>query len=184
MQRDLVERARRGDKMAYSELASAAFHGLYALAYRILRDADRTDDAIQSCLMRAWQQLPRLRDPDRFDAWLRRLLVNACHDEWRRRSREGSLRFLTHDQPPGRDVAMDLAARDELEGAFRSLSVEHRAVVVMTYYMDLSTREIAETLGIPVGTVRSRLHYAMGAMRAVLEADARPVPLAAEGGRR
>ena len=85
---------------AVLELAGAAFHGLYALAYRILRDADRTDDAIQSCLMRAWQQVPRLRDPDRFDAWLRRLLVNACHDEGRRQSREGSLRFLTDEGIP------------------------------------------------------------------------------------
>ena len=91
MQRDLVEQARRGDHDAFEALASMAFDGLYALAHRILRDIDRTDDAVQECLIRAWRQLPQLRDADRFDAWLRRLLVNACHDESRRthrRSRE------------------------------------------------------------------------------------------------
>jgi RNA polymerase sigma factor (sigma-70 family) len=182
MQRDLVEQAKRGDHDAFEALASVAFDGLYALAHRILRDADRSDDAVQECLIRAWRELPRLIDPDRFDAWLRRLLVNACYDESRRtRRRSVEIRVLPVERAGGRDATADLADRDELERGFRRLSVEQRAVLVMTHYLGMRAGEIAETLGIPVGTVQSRLLYAMGAMRAVLEADARPVQAAAGG---
>src|SRR5262245_11956720 len=122
MQRQLVEQARRGDRDAYEVLASTAFDGLYALAHRILRDAERTDDAVQECLISAWRQLPRLRDPDRFDAWLRRLLVNACHNETRRaRRRSLEIRVLPVERASGRDATLDLADRDELERGFRRL---------------------------------------------------------------
>jgi len=182
MQRDLVEQARRGDHDAFEALASVAFDGLYAVAHRILRDVDRSDDAVQECLIRAWRELPRLTDPDRFDAWLRRLLVNACYDESRRtRRRSVEIRVLPLERAGGRDATADLADRDELERGFRRLSVEQRAVLVMTHYLGMRAGEIAETLGIPVGTVQSRLLYAIGAMRAVLEADARPVQVAAGG---
>jgi RNA polymerase sigma-70 factor (ECF subfamily) len=184
MQRELVEHARRGDHDAFEALASVAFDGLYALAQRILRDADLTDDAVQECLIRAWRELPRLRDASRFDAWLRRLLVNACYDESRRaRRRTVEIRVLPLDRAGGRDSAAELADRDELERGFRRLSVEQRAVLVMTHYLGMRAGEIAETLGIPAPTVRSRLLYATAAMRAVLEADARPT-LVAEGARR
>lgn len=183
MQRQLVEQAREGDRDAYEALASAAFDGLYALAHRILRDVDRTDDAVQECLIRAWRQLPRLRDPDRFEAWLRRLLVNACHDEARRsRRRSREIHELPFDRTGNLDAAVGLADRDELERGFRRLSIEQRTVLVMTHYLGMSAREVAETLDIPVGTVQSRLLSAIRAMRAVLEADARPAQVA-EGGR-
>lgn len=182
MQRDLVELARHGDHDAFEALASVAFDGLYALAHRILRDLDRADDAVQECLIRAWKELPHLRDPDRFEAWLRRLLVNACYDESRRKHRRSmEIRVLPFERPGGRDAATDLADRDELERGFRRLSVEQRTVLVMTHYLGMSAGEIADTLGIPVGTVQSRLLYAIRAMRAVLEADARPVQVAAGG---
>jgi RNA polymerase sigma-70 factor (ECF subfamily) len=182
MQRELVERAKRGDHDAFEALASVAFDGLYVLAHRILRDIDRADDAVQECLIRAWRELPRLRDPERFEPWLRRLLVNACYDESRRaRRRSIELHVLPFGRAGGVDAAADLADRDELERGFRHLSVEQRAVLVMTHYLDMSAGDIAETLGIPVGTVQSRLLYAMRTMRAVLEADARPVPVAAGG---
>jgi len=182
LQRELVELARRGDHDAFEALASVAFDGLYALAHRILRDVDRSDDAVQECLIRAWKELPRLRDPARFDAWLRRLLVNACYDESRRTHRRSvEIHVLPFERPGGRDAATDLADRDELERGFRRLSVEQRAVLVMTHYLGMSAAEIAGTLGIPVGTVQSRLLYAIRAMRAVLEADARPVQVAAGG---
>jgi hypothetical protein len=84
MQQELVERARRGDHDGFEALISVRFSGLYALAQCILRDLDRTDDAVQDCLVSVWRKLPRLCDADRFDAWLRRLLVNACYDETRR----------------------------------------------------------------------------------------------------
>jgi RNA polymerase sigma-70 factor (ECF subfamily) len=182
MQRELVELAKRGDHDAFEALATGAFDGLYALAHRILRDVDRTDDAVQECLIRAWRRLPRLREPERFDAWLRRLLVNACYDEGRRMRRRAELHILPLERAGGRDAATDLADRDELERGFRRLSVEQRSVLVLTHYLGMSAREIAETLDIPVGTVQSRLSYASKAMRAVLEADARPARLA-EGGR-
>jgi RNA polymerase sigma-70 factor (ECF subfamily) len=182
MQRELVEQARQGDHDAFEALASAAFDGLYALAHRILRDVDRSDDAVQECLIRAWRELPRLRDPDRFEAWLRRVLVNACHDEARRmRGRSVEIHVLPLDRPGARDAETDLADRDELEHAFRRLSIEQRVVLVMTHHLGMPAREIADTLGIPVGTVQSRLLYATRAMRVVLEADARSVRIAAGG---
>jgi RNA polymerase sigma-70 factor (ECF subfamily) len=182
MQRELVELARRGDHDAYEALVSVAFDGLYALAYRILRDIDRTDDAVQECLIRAWRELPHLRDPDRFEAWLRRLLVNACYDESRRdRRRSVELHVVPFERAGGVDAAAALADRDELERGFRLLSVEQRTVLVLTHYLGMTAREVAETLDIPVGTVQSRLLYAIRTMRAVLEADARPVQVAAGG---
>ena len=183
MQGDLVQRAQRGDKEAFDVLAGAAFDRLFALAQRILRDLDRTDDAVQECLVRAWRDLRGLRDPGRFDAWLQRLLINACYDEGRRqRSRSREIHLLPLERAAPGDAANDLADRDQLERGFRRLPIEQRAVLVMHHYLGLRLPEIAETLGIPEGTVRSRLHYATLAMRAVLEADARPV-LVAEGGR-
>ena len=182
MRRDLVELARRGDRDAYEAVASAAFDGLYALAYRILRDADRTDYAVQECLIRAWRQLPRLRDPDRFDAWMRRLLVNACHDEARRAHRGSrDIGVLPVDRAADGDASAGTIDRDELERGFQRLSIEHRTVLVMTHYLGMTAREVADTLGIPVGTVQSRLLYAIRAMRAGLDADARSVPITAGG---
>jgi RNA polymerase sigma-70 factor (ECF subfamily) len=184
MQRELVERARHGDHDAFETLMSERFDGLYGLAACILRDVDRTDDAVQSCLISAWRKLPLLRDADRFDAWLRRLLVNACYDESRRmRRRSADIRSIPLDRSSGRDAGSDIADRDELERGFRRLSVEQRAVLVMTYYLGMRAPEVAETLDIPVATVQSRLRYAITAMRAGLEADARPVLVVEGGGR-
>ncbi len=182
MRRDLIELARHGDRDAYEAVASAAFDGLYALAYRILRDADRTDDAVQECLIRAWRQIPRLRDPDRFDAWIRRLLVNACHDEERRARRTSrDVGALADDDISARDGSTGVIDRDELARGFQRLTLEHRTVLVMTHYLGMTAREVADTLGIPVGTVQSRLLYALRAMRAGLEADARSVQVAVGG---
>jgi RNA polymerase sigma-70 factor (ECF subfamily) len=183
MQRDLVQRARQGDHDAFEALTAVAFDRLYAVARRILRDTDRCDDAVQECLIRAWRDLKALRDPDRFDAWLYRMLINACRDEGRRERRRGSqIRVIPMDQAAPGNAANELADRDQLERGFRRLNVDQRAVLVMHHYLGMSAPEIAETLGIPVGTVHSRLHYAASALRSVLEADARGA-LAATGGR-
>jgi len=183
MQRDLVQRAQRGDHEAFDMLAGAAYDRLYALAYRILRDQDQADDAVQECLVHAWRDVRGLRDPDRFDAWLQRSLVNACYDEGRRlRSRAREIRLLNFDRAAPGDATSDVADRDQLERGFRRLPIEQRAVLVMHHYLGLRLPEIADTLGVPEGTVRSRLHYATLAMRAVLEADARTIGVA-EGGR-
>ena len=183
MQRDLVERARTGDHDAFQALTGAAFDRLYAVAWRILRDKDRCDDAVQECLIRAWRDLRGLRDPDRFDAWLFRLLVNACRDEGRRQRRRGpEIRVLPMDIPSAFDTLGGVVDRDELERGFRRLNIDQRTVLVLHHYLGLRPTEIADMVGVPVGTVHSRLHYAATALRAVLEADARPA-MVATGGR-
>lgn len=175
MDRDLVQRARHGDHDAFEALISVRFDALYTLAQRILRDVDRTDDAVQACLVTAWRKLPQLRDPERFEAWLRRTLVHACYDEARRARRTGAeIRSLPLDRADGRDAGMGVIDRDQLERGFRRLAVEQRVVLVMTHYLGMTAAEIATTLDVPIGTVQSRLRYALASMRAVLEADARP----------
>ena len=178
MQRDLVERAMAGDHDAFSELARVSIGRLYVVARLILRDDARAEDATQEALMAAWRRLEGLRDPDRFEAWLHRLLVNACYREARkgrrRRSIEVHVDSLAMPEAPGAtDRDFDLADRDQLERGFRRLDVDQRTVLVMHYYLGFSLDDAAEVLGVPPGTVRSRLHRAINAMRAALEADAR-----------
>ena len=169
MTSELVERAQRGDHEAFDALAAAAYHRLYAIARRILRDGYAAEDAVQDALVKAWRDLRGLRDPGAFDAWLHRLLVNACHDQVRRtRRRPVELPGLDIDRPEPTDDLARLDDRDELERAFLDLSVEHRAVLVLTYYVGLTAPEVARILHVPPGTVASRLHYGSRAMRASL----------------
>ena len=183
MTRDLVERARKGDHDAFAELAGAAISRLDATAWLMLRDADRATDAVQNALVRAWRDLPTLRDPDRFDAWLRRLLVNACIDEIRRvRRRHLDVDITDLSNPPAiADAASAIADRDQLERGFSRLEPEARALIVLHHYLDLPLPEVAIALGIPLGTAKSRLHRALGSMRAALDADARPRSEITEG---
>jgi RNA polymerase sigma-70 factor (ECF subfamily) len=181
---ELVERAQRGDHEAFDALATAAYHRLYAIARRILRDGYAAEDAVQDALLRSWRDLRGLRDPEAFDAWLHRLLVNACHDQVRRaRRRPIELPDLDIERPARQDELAELVDRDELERAFVDLSVEHRAVLVMHHYLGLTAPEIARQLRIPPGTVASRLHYGIRAMRAALRRDAEMTPPAPETGR-
>jgi RNA polymerase sigma factor (sigma-70 family) len=181
MDQDLVDRAKHGDKDAFTTLVMRHGDRLYSVAFRILRDAARAEDAVQQTFLTAWRELGRLRDNDRLDAWLYRLLVNACFGELRHTRRwQPGLRVIG-DPDMGQstdDAQVSVALRDELERAFRRLTGEQRAVLAMHHYLGLSGEEIAETLGLPAGTVRSRLHYARQQMRAAIEADAR---LAAAG---
>ena len=180
--RDLVEQAQRGDREAFAILARSRADRLMAIAHRILRDIGRAEDAVQQTLVIAWRELPGLRDADRFDAWLQRLLVNASYAEARRwRTWNANVRILPVEGPAGPDEGGSLVNRDRLERGFRRLPPDQRALLVFTHYLGLTPTEIAERLGIPVGTARSRLHYAHRAMRAAIEADERPV--AAAGGR-
>ncbi len=173
MRRDLVEAARGGDHEAFEVLATSAGDRLYAVARLILRASDLAEDAVQEALVRAWQQLPSLRDPDRFDAWLYRLVVNACADQGRQLRRwSQQVRPFPLDASIGDDTK-SVADREQLQKGFDRLKPEQRAVVVLHYYSGFPAAEIARVLGIPEGTARSRLHYATQAMRAALEADAR-----------
>jgi RNA polymerase sigma factor (sigma-70 family) len=173
MQRELVERAQRGDADAFRDLVYEAGSRLYAIAYRILRDPDRAQDALQQALICLWDGLPGLRDPDRFDAWSYRLVVHASYREARRErtwtARVGEITF----DPPADDRVAEVVDRDEVERSFRRLTPEHRAILVLHFVIGLPIREVADVLGIPVGTASSRLHYATQSFRAAFEADAR-----------
>jgi RNA polymerase sigma-70 factor (ECF subfamily) len=175
MDTDLVVRAQRGDEQAFASLAVAVGDRLHSVAHRILRDTDLAEDATQQALLTIWRDLPQLRDPARFDAWSYRLLVRACYAEGRRTRRWApNLRLLPANEPTGPEDLGLVVDRDQLERGFRRLSIDHRAVVVLHHYLDLTLDEVAETLGVPVGTVRSRLHHAMRGLRAALDADTRP----------
>jgi RNA polymerase sigma-70 factor (ECF subfamily) len=166
---ELVERAQRGDHAAFDALATTAYHRLYAIARRILRDGYAAEDAVQDTLVGAWRNLWALRDPDAFDAWLHRLLVRSCADHQRRTwKRRLDIDVDAIEPPAGPDDVSRLVDRDALERAFDRLSFDHRAVVVLTHYAGLTGPEVAGILSIPVGTVSSRLHYALRAMRAEL----------------
>ena len=147
---------------------------LFAVAHRILRDVDRAEDALQDALVIAWRRLPGLRDPDRFDDWIHRLLTNVCIEQaTRERRRTANLRVLPLDGPESPDASLGVADRDQLERGFRRLTPDERAILVLHHYAGYSPAEIAEVLGRPAGTIRSRLHHAHRAMRAALEAEAR-----------
>jgi RNA polymerase sigma-70 factor (ECF subfamily) len=166
---ELVERAQRGDHEAFDALAAAAYHRLYAIARRILRDGYAAEDAVQDTLVRAWRDLRSLRDRDRFDAWLHRLLVHACADQVRRRRRSPlTVAIDSIERPDPGDDFDRVVDRDQIERAFLELSVEHRAVLVLTQYVGLPAPEVAAILGVPVGTVYSRIHHGTKAMRASL----------------
>jgi RNA polymerase sigma-70 factor (ECF subfamily) len=172
-QAELVERASRGDRDAFDLLMSDAIDRLYWMARLIVRDADLAEDAVQEALIHCWRELPRLRDSSRFDAWLHRLVVNAATDQHRRRRRYTSAVALIPESGVEADFAIGLAVADELRTAFERLRVEHRIVLVLYHYLGLSAPEIADVLGLPGGTVKSRLHYAAEAMRAAVDAGSR-----------
>jgi RNA polymerase sigma-70 factor (ECF subfamily) len=176
MHTDLVERAQHGDEQAFASLAVAIGNRLYAVAYRILREPGLAEDAAQQALLAIWRDLPQLRESSRFEAWSYRLVVRACYAESRRaRKWTPNLRVIPAEELVAGEAVSVVVDRDELERGFRRLSTDHRAVVVLHHYLDMPLDEIALALGVPVGTVRSRLHYAMRALRAALDADARPV---------
>jgi len=181
-QRALVERARRGDHDAFAVLAGDAIARLDAAARLILRDRELAKDVVQDTLLRAWRDLPGLRDPDRFDAWLNRLLTNAAIDEARRRRRRVIEVELTPIDAPIPDPIHGLFDTDEILRAFGRLPVDQRAVIVLRYYLDLPLADAAATLGIPVGTAKSRLNRAVSGMRAAVDADARAMGAPAAGG--
>lgn len=181
MDRTLVERAQSGDREAYEALARAVGPRLYLTAHRIVRDHDRAEDAAQRALIAIWQELPSLRDAERFDAWVHRLLVRFCLQDDRRTRRAGVREVPIDDVIPElRDGVSELELRDALRRGLEALSPTHRAVLVLHHYSGFPLAEIAEILGVPYGTVGSRLHHAVRALRAELAAGDRSTSL--EGG--
>ena len=174
MRTGLVERAREGDDVAFTELVDLYGGRCYAIAFRILRDGERARDAVQQAFLFAWRDLPRLRDPERFETWLKRLLVNACYEEARRYRRWSiHIRALPVDVPGEPDPSIRIADRELLERAFERLTPEHRAVVVLHHHAGLPLAMVADVVGVPVGTVKSRLHHATRILRAAIIADDR-----------
>jgi RNA polymerase sigma-70 factor, ECF subfamily len=169
----LVDRAKQGDIEAFDALARTAGDRCMAIAHRILRDADLAEDAVQAALITAWRELKSLRDPDRFEPWLHRILTHECYAQARHRQRWSTdIRVLPTPNGDSSDIS-GVHDRDELHRAFRRLTLEQRAVLVFHYYLDLPVADVADRLGIPVGTVKSRIHHASTALRASLDADAR-----------
>ena len=180
--RELVEQAQRGDPDAFAALTDATVARLDAAARLMLRDGEAARDAVQDAYFRAWRDLRSLRDPDLFDRWLHRLLANACRDQLRRSHRRPiEVDLAVAEHPTTADEYASWANRDEIERGFRSLKPEQRAVIVLHYYLGLPVPEAAATLGIPLGTAKSRLHHSLQALRAAIEADARGASAAPEG---
>ncbi len=172
MRTRLIEQAREGDERAFADLVDLDGDRCYAIAYRILRDVERAQDAVQQAFLLAWRELPRLRDPERFEVWLHRLVINACYEEFRRYRRwSANVQALPVDGPAAEDETVSIDERDALERAFRKLSPEHRAVVVLHHHAGLPLASIAEVAGVPLGTVKSRLHYATRILRGTLATD-------------
>jgi RNA polymerase sigma factor (sigma-70 family) len=169
----LVDRARHGDREAFGFLVQTVGDGCMAIAFRILREPALAEDAVQNAFVAAWRELRGLRDPSRFEPWLHRILVRCCYAESKRHRRSSTtlLRILPDDRAP--DEILTVHDRDQLERGFRRLPPEQRAVLVFHHYLGYSHTEVADHLGIPIGTVKSRLRYATAALRAALDADAR-----------
>jgi RNA polymerase sigma-70 factor (ECF subfamily) len=174
MTRELVERAMNGDRDAFALLAERSLPKIVGAAGLIIKDAFAAEDVAQDALLRAWRDLPSLRDPDRFDAWLHRLMVHASLDHLRKhrhdRRSEALDPFLEPSTAPNLD---SLADRDELDRGLRRLPDSLRVVVVLRYFVDLGDAEIAAATSLPIGTVKSRHHRALALLRAELAADAR-----------
>lgn len=169
---ELVRRAQGGDRDAFESIIRAAYDRLFAVAQRILRDRSLAEDATQDAIVRCWRDLRGLRDTDRFEAWLYRLLVNACRDQ-ARRNRHRMDEYVLSLEPVARgDEFAQIADHDELERAFASLSADQRIALVLTHYVGYSAVELASILNVPTGTVYSRLHYGAQAMRRAMAAPA------------
>ncbi len=175
MRRDLVQRAMVGDHDAFGELARLVIDRLYAVALLILHDSERARDATQEALIAAWRDIAMLRDPDHFEGWLRRLLVRACYREARKERSRRRVEVHVEELDVGTpDPSRQTIDRDQLDRGFRALDAEQRTLVVLHYYVGLPLQETADTLGLPIGTVKSRLFRSTRLLRATRDADARP----------
>jgi len=174
MDLELVEAARSGDEEAFASIVRGSADRLFMVAHRIIRDVGRAEDAVQQTFVAAWRELPSLRDLERFDAWVHRILVHACYEELRRDAKwSANIAILPIDGPATPDSTQDVVTRDALDRGFRRLPAEQRAAFVLHHYLGWTVPEIAENLGVPEGTIKSRIRYGTATLRAALEADAR-----------
>jgi RNA polymerase sigma factor (sigma-70 family) len=184
MHRELVERAKSGDADAFTQLVRASVPRLAGVAGLILRDPDRAKDAVQDALVAAWKDMGALRDPDAWDAWLRRLTIRACYRTAKRdrqRMHVEAAVIATEDSIRLPDPSTDIADRDWVLAELGRLDIDQRSVIALHYYLDLPMREVAQILGIPFGTAASRLHRGLEVMRvAMREHPAASIDLATE----
>ena len=175
MDQDLVVRAQQGDQRAFESLTAANHDRLFRVAQGILRDPHLAEDATQQAFLDIWRHIRRLREPSKFEGWSYRLVVNACYDEAKRRPKwMPDSAIQPTDEPRERDAFGAVADRDQLDRGFQHLSLDHRAILVLRYLLDMTLEQVADALDVPEGTVHSRLKRAMDALRAALDADARP----------
>ena len=151
-------------EQAFLALADAHLDASYRLATAIVGDRSEAEDATQDALVVAWRRWSQLRDPARFEAWFHRILLNTCRDRLRQNARRRSV-DLSADLAGPSDPTAELDDHDQIGRALARLSPDHRIVVTLRYYLDLPIDEIARRLGIPAGTVSSRLHNALRQMR-------------------
>ena len=172
MDQDLVVRVQRGDRRAFEALATADYPRLFAVAHGVLGDRSLAEDVTQEALVDIWRDIRRLREPVKYEAWSYRLLVHACYREARQRRDLHCIEDIPEPAAPAAAAAFSqIDDRDQLDRGFRKLSVEHRTVIVLRCLLDLPMEQVAEALGVAPGTVGSRLHRALRALRAALEAD-------------
>jgi RNA polymerase sigma-70 factor (ECF subfamily) len=165
---DLVRSARDGDRDAFASLIEERFDRVFRTASAILGNDADARDIVQEAFLKAWQSLPRLRDPARFDGWFNQMLRNRCRDALRQRRRSRETPFGL-DDPPAPDVIGDVAGTADLNAAFERLSADHRQILVMHHLHDMPLRDLARQLGIPVGTAKWRLFRARRALIGALE---------------
>jgi RNA polymerase sigma-70 factor (ECF subfamily) len=161
----------------FTDLIDRQLDRTYRLATVILGDRVDAEDAVHDAAVRAWNRFDRLRDPAQFDAWFGQIVINVCRDRLRVRRRRPvidlgpQLEAALAQRPSGPDEATAAVERDALARALSRLEPDHQIVLVLRYWQDLSIEVIARGLGVPDGTVKSRLHYALRRLRAELEHD-------------
>ena len=178
-EKGLILRAQAGDADAFTRLIERRQDALYRTAWAILREDADARDGLQEACVSAWRELPRLRDVDRFDAWLTRIIVNRCRTmlRARRRHRVRQIDIDIADEsgmaPIGPEEGDALAEREAIQRAFRHLSPDQRAVIVLYYLEERSIREVGAVLGAPEGTVKWRLFRARAALAKALTREDR-----------
>lgn len=158
---------------AFRRLVDDELDAVYRLAAVILGDRFEAEDAVHDAALNAWRHWGDLRDPARFDAWFGRIVINTCRDRLRRSRRRGAIELRREleraEHPVTDDGTADAADRDAVRRLFDRLPVDERLVVALRYGADLTVPAIADRLGVPQGTVKSRLHSALGRLRRAIE---------------